>query len=215
MFKSCLVFLLLSISLFAYSGQQIVINVTNNVGKAVPNLVVYLTANQATYESAVTDMAIMDQINTQFLPHILPVQKDTRVHFPNSDSIKHHVYSFSAAKVFELQLYKDLQSDPMLFAKTGLVELGCNVHDWMLGYIYVVDTPFFGMTDSQGNLAMVLPDGDYQLDIWSPRIQDDLASLSRQITMPNKASIKIVLNQPMLPELSQYQQGADEFSDYE
>jgi hypothetical protein len=97
------------------------------------------------------------------------------VDFPNSDSIKHHVYSFSKAKTFELQLYKELNAEPLLFSTQGSVELGCNIHDWMLGYIFVVDTPYVGKTDMQGNLTLELPDGEYQLDVWHPRIQEEVS----------------------------------------
>jgi hypothetical protein len=157
----------------------------------------------------------MDQVNTQFLPHILVIQKDTQVHFPNSDSIKHHVYSFSQAKTFELQLYKELNANPLLFSTLGSVELGCNIHDWMLGYIYVVDTPYFGKTDIKGNLIFDLPSGEYQLDVWHPRIQDKFSSLSRQLILPGESEIRIILGSPLLPDVNQYEEISGEFSDYE
>ena len=157
----------------------------------------------------------MDQVNSQFSPHILVVQKDTQVRFPNSDSVKHHVYSFSQAKTFELQLYKELHADPLLFSKHGSIELGCNIHDWMLGYIFVVDTPYFGKTNINGNITFELPDGEYQLDVWHPRMQDKLRSLTSQLSVPGDSSLKVILRSPLLPDVNQYETVLNEFSDYD
>jgi plastocyanin len=209
--------LTLSIICFTFVAQskQISVNVSSELNMQVSNAVVYLTPKGPKPSKISKNIAIIDQVNTQFLPHILVIQKDTQVHFPNSDSIKHHVYSFSQAKTFELQLYKELNADPLFFSTLGSVELGCNIHDWMLGYIFVVDTPYFGKTDIKGNLTLDLPDGEYQLDVWHPRIQDKFSSLSRQLTLPKESEIKIVLGSPLLPDVNLYEEVSDEFSDYE
>jgi len=200
---------------FLAHSQPITVSVLNELNDGVANVVVYLTPKDPKNKVASNKIAIMDQVNTQFLPHILAIQKDTQVRFPNSDSIKHHVYSFSQAKTFELQLYKELLADPLLFSKLGSVELGCNIHDWMLGYIFVVDTPYFGKTDIKGNLTIDLPDGEYQVHVWHPRIQDKFSSLSRQLILPKESELKILLGSPLLPDVNQYEALTDEFSDYE
>jgi plastocyanin len=82
---------------------------------------------------------VMDQVNKAFLPHVLVVPKGAKVSFPNSDDIRHHVYSFSEAKTFELKLYHGQPKAPLDFAEPGIVVLGCNIHDSMVGYIYVYD----------------------------------------------------------------------------
>ena len=71
----------------------------------------------------------------------------TRVEFPNNDSVSHQVYSFSPAKRFQLPLYKGEIHPPVTFDQPGLVVLGCNIHDSMVGYIYVTDAPYFGTTE--------------------------------------------------------------------
>jgi plastocyanin len=177
--------------------------------------VVYLTSKNDQSDGITNTISIMDQVNTQFLPHILAIQKGSQVRFPNSDSIKHHVYSFSSTKTFELQLYKELESDPLLFSKPGVVAVGCNIHDWMLGYIFVVDTPYFNKTNIDGNVSLEMPDGEYQLNVWHPRIQDELSTLSRMVTMWNKSEINIILASPLSPDLIKYEDTTDEFSDYE
>lgn len=112
---------------------------------------------------------LMDQRDKQFVPHVLAVRTGTAVSFPNSDDIRHQVYSFSPAKRFELRLYQDTPSEPVLFDKPGLVVLGCNIHDWMLGYIYVTDDPWFGVSDEQGRveIGQLLP-GRYAVTLWHP-----------------------------------------------
>lgn len=117
--------------------------------------------------------ADMDQRSQQFAPHVLAVHTGTPIKFPNSDNIRHQVYSFSPAKRFELRLYEGTPSDPVLFDKTGVVVLGCNIHDWMLGYVYVTDDPRFGVTDAQGKLTLDnLPVGVYQVTLWHPQLKD-------------------------------------------
>ena len=121
--------------------------------------------------AAAGTQAVMDQRNLQFAPHVLPIQVGTKVSMPNSDQVRHHVYSFSPAKHFELRMYKDRPGDPGDFLVPGIVSLGCNIHDWMLGYIIVLDTPYFAKSDEAGVLTIAdVPAGDYLLDIWQPRL---------------------------------------------
>jgi plastocyanin len=128
-------------------------------------------AVQASAKPAGMPTAIMDQLHKQFAPHVLAVQVGTAVSFPNSDDIRHHVYSFSPAKRFELRLYKGVPSAPVMFDKPGPVVLGCNIHDRMLGYIYVVPTPYFATSDANGHLELHdLPSGNYQVQIWHPQL---------------------------------------------
>jgi len=183
--------------------------------QAMPNAVVYLTAKQSLPPSAPQAIAIMDQINRQFSPHVLAVQKDTQVRFPNSDSIKHHVYSFSAAKRFELQLYKGLDANPLLFNTTGVVELGCNIHDWMLGYVIVLDTPYFAKTDVAGKASFTLPEGEYRLNIWHPRIAQSPQSLEHDVSISGDNSLSYHLDKPLLADLNQYEAVPADVNDYE
>ncbi|UFH48197.1 methylamine utilization protein [Pseudomonas sp. KNUC1026] len=117
--------------------------------------------------------AIMDQRAKAYLPHVLAVHTGTAVSFPNSDNIRHQVYSFSPAKRFELRLYEGTPTSPIVFDKPGIVVLGCNIHDWMLGYLYVTDDPWFAVTDAQGNASISeVPVGAYQVTAWHPQSAD-------------------------------------------
>lgn len=126
--------------------------------------------------------AVMDQRNREFVPRVLVVGVGTSVEFPNNDSVSHQVYSFSAAKRFQLPLYKGQPHPPVTFDKSGLVVLGCNIHDAMVGYIYVTDAPYFGITETAGEIAFKnLPVGDYRIVLWGPYIADAPASLVRTV----------------------------------
>jgi plastocyanin len=114
--------------------------------------------------------AVMDQRKSAFVPGVLPVQAGTRVEFPNSDQIRHQVYSFSRAKPFELPLYAGSDAPPVLFDRPGVVVVGCNIHDFMIGYVVVLDTPYFGKTGGDGGLAVDAPAGRYRLQVWHPRL---------------------------------------------
>jgi len=116
----------------------------------------------------------MDQKNRMFIPHVLAVQTGTAVRFPNSDDIRHHVYSFSPAKPFQLPLYKGTPANPVVFDKAGVVTLGCNIHDQMSAFIIVVDTPYFERTGGDGHATLrdVEP-GKYVVHVWYPEMRDE------------------------------------------
>jgi plastocyanin len=201
------------VSRLSYSSS-IDIVISDNQQSPMSNVVIYLLGKGSPGTPS-DSMAIMDQINTQFYPHILAVQRNTQVSFPNSDSIQHHVYSFSPAKVFELELYKGLQANPLLFDKLGIVEMGCNVHDWMLGYIYVVDTPYFAKTDQSGSVNVQVPDGEYTVRAWHPRISDSPESFQKTLVIQGNSRITMQVPSDLLPDVNAYEHSGDEFGEYE
>ncbi|WP_334049841.1 methylamine utilization protein [Alteromonas gracilis] len=132
--------------------------------------------------------AVMNQINKQFVPHVLVVKAGTEVTFPNADNLFHHVYSFSPTKQFELKLYKEFTAEPLRFEKAGIVDIGCNIHDWMLGYIVVSDSPYFGKTNEQGQTDIVLPVGEYRVSFWHPQVDGEQAFSTRSVSVSSDTS---------------------------
>lgn len=115
-------------------------------------------------------MATIAQTNKQFVPYVTAIRVGTAVSFPNRDDILHNVYSFSKAKKFQLPLYKDEPPEPVVFDKPGVVILGCNIHDSMVAYVYVLETPHFAKTDSSGRAKLKgLPLGEYRVQARHPR----------------------------------------------
>ena len=139
----------------------------------------------------------MDQRDQQFAPPVLAVQRGTAVRFPNSDQIRHHVYSFSEAKRFELRLYSGVPADPVIFDRAGTVVLGCNIHDNMIGFVRVVDTPWFAKSGASG-VARVehVPAGRYRVELWHPRLQGGapLPELSLEIGPGAHAQLEATLS---------------------
>ncbi|GLS26468.1 methylamine utilization protein [Marinibactrum halimedae] len=208
-----ILFVLLILFCHTSNAVSFKVSISTPQNTTLPNVVVYLIPNKAV-NNPISEISIMDQVNQQFKPHILPIQTNTLVHFPNSDSIKHHVYSFSKAKKFELPLYKGSETDPLLFDKPGLIELGCNVHDWMLGYILVVDTPHFAQTNAEGVVEFDLPADKYKVKVWHPRIQDNPSHLEKAVTLKEDTHLQFKLMSELLPSHEEYEDN-DEFSDYE
>jgi plastocyanin len=126
--------------------------------------------------------AVEDQIDREFVPYVQAIRVGSYVKFPNKDDIRHHVYSFSPAKKFELPLYSGTPALPVLFDKVGVVKLGCNIHDWMIGYLYVTDAPYFGKTNAQGKVELAdLRAGTYRLRVWHPRLDGTEDSTTQQV----------------------------------
>jgi plastocyanin len=163
-------------------------------GRAVKDAVVYAEPESRTLPLA-RKTAVMDQKNRMFIPHVLAVQTGTAVRFPNSDDIRHHVYSFSPAKPFQLPLYKGTPANPEVFDKAGVVTLGCNIHDQMSAFIVVVDTPYFATTAANGRASVSdVEAGRYTLRIWYPDMRTEPKPQSITLTAKERASASFVAN---------------------
>ncbi|MDI1261196.1 methylamine utilization protein [Aquabacterium sp.] len=158
-----------AVSLGPHAAPQAIL-VTNEAGQPVAQAAVsvYVKGLRATAPANAT--ANMAQKGRAFQPTLLVVQTGTPVLFPNFDTVRHHVYSFSPTRKFEIKLYAGTPAAPVVFDKAGTATLGCNIHDQMLGYIHVVDTPFFSVTGSDGQLNLDLPAGEHRVQIWWPAL---------------------------------------------
>jgi plastocyanin len=129
--------------------------------------------------AAAPERAEMDQRELQFAPHVLAVTQGSEVRFPNRDNLRHQVYSFSPARTFDLPLYSGRQAAPVRFDTPGVVELGCNIHDGMIGYIVVLDTPHHAVTDAAGTARLEVPAGAYRLEVWHEALAAGAPALVR------------------------------------
>lgn len=116
--------------------------------------------------TASTEVAVMDQVNKRFTPSQIVITEGQSVDFPNSDNIRHHVYSFSKAKAFELKLYADKPEQPITFADHGVVVLGCNIHDTMIGFIYIAASPDTVTSDEQGRVTLSTSESLTEVTVW-------------------------------------------------
>ena len=132
----------------------------------------------------------VEQIDREFVPYVTVIQVGTTVTFPNRDPILHHVYSFSPAKQFEIKLYTGKSPTEIVFDKPGVVTLGCNIHDWMIGYIAVVPTPFFAKTDANGVARLRdMPVGAYDVHAWHPHQKAALAADRVTLDSPSASPV--------------------------
>lgn len=169
-------------------GEQVTVNVISAKGKPVAGAVVTaVPASGAARQSGMPSTTIIDQIDKEYIGHVTPVMVGTGISFPNHDNIRHHVYSFSSAKKFEIPLYLGTPRDPIVFDKTGSVSLGCNIHDWMSAYVYIVDTPYFATTDEDGKAAITLPEGEYTVQVWHPRLKGSPKSTAQKVAVGGAA----------------------------
>ena len=182
----------------AVHAGEMRVTVLDNEGQPVPGVAVYV--EDATPSLAPTGTsAVMDQVDQRFVPHVLVVQTGTLVEFPNSDVVAHHVYSFSHPNHFKLPIYKGHAHAPVSFDENGLVVLGCNIHDHMLAYILVVDTPVFAITNDDGVAMLNAQHGkNATVSIWNPRIRDDADNLSVSVeAVDHDTSVAFNLVKPL------------------
>jgi plastocyanin len=144
----------------------------------------------------------VEQIDLEFVPGVKAIQVGTAVSFPNRDKVRHHVYSFSPAKRFELPLYLGRPAQPVRFDTPGVVTIGCNIHDWMVGHIYVADSPFFAKTAEDGEAFIgALPAGRYAVRVWHPRLAEAEEATRRETALGAAQSAAFYWRVALKPEL--------------
>jgi plastocyanin len=149
------------------------IRVVDAVGHPVRDAVVALyPAGSAARPARGGGRYVVSQQNLQFHPFLTIIPVGADVSFPNLDPTKHHVYSFSPAKRFELKLFAKDQSRTVHFDKPGVVALGCNIHDQMSAFIVVTDSAWTARTNAQGIAAFAdAPNAPGRVTVWHPYLR--------------------------------------------
>ena len=187
-------------------AAEVTATVTDANGKVLSEAVVYLEDSKPSATDAGAVKAQIEQKSKQFNPLVTVIQTGSSINFPNKDSVRHHVYSFSPAKKFELKLYSGVPAAPVVFDKAGTVVLGCNIHDAMLAFVYVVDTPYFGKTDKSGLIKISnIPEGNYVLKVWHYALLKENTPFEKSIDLKNdqklsdqKINVKLEINEASL-----------------
>lgn len=190
--QSLLAFLCLFSTTFA-SAAEINVSVIDSSGKPVANAAVYAEPVGKTPPKLIHS-GVIEQKNKTFIPLVTIIQAGSNINFPNNDLVRHHVYSFSPAKTFELKLYSGVPANPVMFDKPGTVVLGCNIHDTMLAYIHIVDTPYFAKTDNSGKVKLnEVPAGQYIVKVWHyDTVKENLTS-EQAVTIKSTEAIEFKL----------------------
>ncbi|HEY4300356.1 MAG TPA: hypothetical protein VGM73_05755 [Candidatus Didemnitutus sp.] len=159
--------LALPAALFAGSLRM---TLTDAKGKAVEDAIVSaVPLGQAKAALDPTRGVEIVQRNQSFIPYVTAVTVGTSIVFPNVDTVQHHIYSLSKPKRFEKPLYSPGSRESVVFDQPGIVTLGCNIHDWMIAYVVVLETPYFAKSGEDGTASLGgLPPGRYRIEVWHP-----------------------------------------------
>jgi plastocyanin len=164
------------------AGVQVHVQGAN--GQAVTDAVVLLEPVGAKAPVKPAQGVDIAQEARRFVPAVTVVPVGTKVNFPNRDSVRHHLYSFSPAKRFELRLYVGRPESPIEFDRAGVVVLGCNIHDTMVGWVIVSDTPWFGKSPASGLVSLAdVPAGSYVLRAWHPDMPAGATGVEQPVTV--------------------------------
>lgn len=176
------------------------VSVRDSAGQPLRDAVVMLESAAASRNVRPLESAVIAQRGKAFVPALLVVPRGTPVSFPNEDTVRHHVYSFSEPKRFELKLYIGTPAAPVVFDRAGVVVLGCNIHDDMIAWVVVTDTPHYGRTDANGKVALTqLPAGDFQLRVWHPRLREGQPGATQPHRVGAEAGSAVVTLQGLEP----------------
>lgn len=180
-------------------AADVSVRIIDKDGTPLEDAVVALHAESPA--AAAPQLRSIDQVDKQFLPRVLSITTGDAVRFPNSDDIRHHVYSFSPAKTFELPLYHGVPSEPVTFERSGKVVLGCNIHDRMSAHVFVVDTPWHGTAAGGRYTFSGLAAGNYRLSVHHPRHKAADAAHEHPFTLEADATpvFDVTLDLPPLP----------------
>ena len=171
------------VSLGAFAAT-VTVTVADRAGKPLSDAVVMLAPLSGHLPVRPMNGVEIAQAHRQFDPRITVVTVGTAISFPNRDTVRHHVYSFSAAKIFELKLYAGVPATPVLFDKPGIVVLGCNIHDDMVAWVVVVDTPLYARSGTDGRSQIdSVPDGKYEVRAWHSELPDPTAMVSMPLSV--------------------------------
>ncbi|MDO9519259.1 MAG: methylamine utilization protein [Pseudohongiella sp.] len=183
------------------SAGELEVVFKDDSGQPIANAVVEVISPEVSLPLGLALTGMMDQVDKEFVGPVLLVVQNSLVQFPNSDDIHHHVYSYSDTKRFELPLYTGNTAEPVLFDKAGVATIGCNIHDWMVGYIYISQTHLAALSDSDGRAVLTeLDAGEYKFRIWHSRIKNRDQATEYTVIVPESGTLQMALELELNPD---------------
>lgn len=183
--------LLAPLATFVVDAAGLDVRIVDQRGAPVADAVVTVVAHDATASSTPArnpETRVIDQKNLMFMPYIEVFRPGDSVVFRNSDNTRHHVYSFSPAKAFEFVLKPGEKSAPLTLDRSGVVAVGCNIHDRMIAYLYISDAPWIAHSGADGKASFdALPAGAYEVRVWQPRLRPNKPDLAQTATVVGDA----------------------------
>ncbi len=228
--KSIKLFLLLGIALLStksYSSNRcddvnsnkncVQIFVESNTGQGLKDLVVYLEPLDGQKLGHKSEPLVINQEGRAFDPYISVSQVDSNVNFVNKDDITHHIYSAGSENKFSFKIKSGETNASVEFTQPAEVAMGCNIHDWMSGFLLVVNTPYFAKTNAQGYAYFDITElGKYKIVVWHPQMNNTDNRMIKEVSVAPNSQFSFKLKNEMagIP----VQESDDDFdflSDYE
>lgn len=190
--------------------------VNNKNGQALADMVVYLEPLGEQKLEQSSKEVVVGQLGKSFSPYISVSQVNSRVNFVNQDDITHHIYSAGSDNKFSFKIRAGQTNSVEQFDQEAEVAMGCNIHDWMSGYLLVVNTPYFTKTDNQGRASFdVIKKGKYKVVVWHPQMQSENNRLSKEEAIVTNSAITFSLKNEMYDiPLQESDDDFDFLSDY-
>jgi len=168
--------------------------VKSKAGQALVDMVVYLEPLNGQVLEQSSQEVIVGQFDKSFTPYISVNQSKSTVNFVNKDDITHHIYSAGSDNKFSFKIRAGETNTSTQFNHASEVAMGCNIHDWMSGYLLVVDTPYFGKTNEKGQVSFdVSKQGKYNIVVWHPQMQakNNRMSIEKNIVAPSAFTLTL------------------------
>lgn len=186
-------------------AAELTIQINDVRGAPVADAVVTLVPVQAGERPdkvAASSTKTIDQKDETFIPYIEIFQPGDKVVFRNSDRTRHHVYSFSPTKSFEFVLAPGESSAAQLLERTGVVAVGCNIHDQMITYLYISDAAWIARSGSNGRASLAdVPPGSYDVHVWHPQLRPGRPEVSQPIAFAAASDSKhLSISLSLLPD---------------
>lgn len=162
--------------------------VNSKTGQGLADMVVYLEPLNGQVLEQSSKEIIVGQFDKSFTPYISVSQSKSMVNFVNKDDITHHIYSAGSDNKFSFKIRAGETNTSTQFNHASEVAMGCNIHDWMSGYLLVVDTPYFGKTNAKGQVSFdISKQGEYSIVVWHPQMQtkNNRISIEKNIVAPS------------------------------
>jgi len=152
---------------------------------AVVTVVPHAAAEAPPAATGGSSIKIVDQRDETFIPYVEVFRPGDTVVFRNSDTTRHHVYSFSPSRTFEFVLKPGEGSDPIVLERSGIIAVGCNIHDPMIAYLFVSDADLIARTDASGIARFAdVAAGEYAVRVWHPQLRPGRLPAAQRVSMP-------------------------------
>jgi len=185
-------------------AAQLDARISDTHGAAVADAVITIVPRGAAAAAprASAETRVIDQKNETFIPYVEVFRPGDTVVFHNSDHTRHHVYSFAPARQFEFVLTTGQSSAPLSLEQTGVVAVGCNIHDRMITYLYISDAPWMARSAADGRVTIdTLPPGDFDVHVWHPQLRPGRPDPVQSLHIAAPAEVKeLVFSLSLLPD---------------